>query len=310
MVARGERVERGPRSPPSPRRSRAPAAASDRVPCSTTSSPTPSSVTTRMSIPSSCRPDAHRVARPSLPTERLPATSVQPVGYGDGAGRVGTARAPAPSPAGARHPHGRQRRPARDPGHQDRLRRRAAQAAPPLHARLLRRRRAHGHDRHRPLGLALAAGAPRVRRARSRCGRSPATTSRASSSATCCRRRSAATSCGSAARPRTSARARPRSRPSRSNGSAASSRSRCICFFGFLVDPSLLESSTAWVAILVSGIALAALAGILLLAAHPRMAGRFQDHDNWMRFIGATPRRRRAAARASREPRSPCSAPR
>ena len=29
-----------------------------------------------------------------------------------------------------------------------------------------------------------------------------------------------------------------------------------ICFFGFLVDPSLLESSTAWVAILVSGIAL------------------------------------------------------
>jgi uncharacterized protein (TIRG00374 family) len=61
-----------------------------------------------------------------------------------------------------------------------------------------------------------------------------------------------------------------------------------ICFFGFLVDPSLLESSTAWVAILVSGIALAALAGILLLAAHPRMAGRFEHHDNWTRFIGAT----------------------
>jgi uncharacterized protein (TIRG00374 family) len=61
-----------------------------------------------------------------------------------------------------------------------------------------------------------------------------------------------------------------------------------ICLFGFLVDPSLLESSTAWVALLISGIALAALAGILLLAAHPRMAGRFQEHDNWMRFIGAT----------------------
>jgi uncharacterized membrane protein YbhN (UPF0104 family) len=61
-----------------------------------------------------------------------------------------------------------------------------------------------------------------------------------------------------------------------------------LCLFGFLVDPSLLESSTAWVALLVSGIALAALAAILLLAAHPRIAGRFRDHENWMRFIGAT----------------------
>jgi glycosyltransferase 2 family protein len=60
-----------------------------------------------------------------------------------------------------------------------------------------------------------------------------------------------------------------------------------LCLLGFLVDPSLLESSTAWVAILVSGIALAALAGILFLAAHPRLAGRFREHDNWMRFIGA-----------------------
>jgi uncharacterized protein (TIRG00374 family) len=61
-----------------------------------------------------------------------------------------------------------------------------------------------------------------------------------------------------------------------------------ICLFGFLVDPSLLESSTAWVALLVSGITLAALAVILLLAAHPKMAGRFKEHENWTRFIGAT----------------------
>jgi uncharacterized protein (TIRG00374 family) len=74
-----------------------------------------------------------------------------------------------------------------------------------------------------------------------------------------------------------------------------------ICFFGFLVDSSLLESSTAWVAILVSGIALAALAGILLLAAHPRMAGRFEHHDNWMRFIGAT---HVGVERLRREPRA------
>ncbi len=60
-----------------------------------------------------------------------------------------------------------------------------------------------------------------------------------------------------------------------------------LCLFGFLVDPALLESSTAWVALLVSGIALAALAAIVLLAAHPKMAGRFREHENWMRFIGA-----------------------
>jgi hypothetical protein len=60
-----------------------------------------------------------------------------------------------------------------------------------------------------------------------------------------------------------------------------------LCLFGFLVDPSLLESSTAWVALLVSGIALAALAAILILAAHPKLAGRFREHENWMRFIGA-----------------------
>jgi uncharacterized protein (TIRG00374 family) len=60
-----------------------------------------------------------------------------------------------------------------------------------------------------------------------------------------------------------------------------------LCFLGFAINPSLLESSTAWVALLVSGITLAALGVILLLAAHPRAAGRFRHHENWMRFIGA-----------------------
>lgn len=61
-----------------------------------------------------------------------------------------------------------------------------------------------------------------------------------------------------------------------------------ICLFGFVIDPSLLELDTAWVALLVSGITLAALAAVLFLAAHPRVAGRFREHENWMRFIGAT----------------------
>lgn len=60
-----------------------------------------------------------------------------------------------------------------------------------------------------------------------------------------------------------------------------------LCLCGFVIDPSLLESSTAWVAVLVSGIALAALATILFLAGHPKAAGRFEDRENWVRFIGA-----------------------
>lgn len=60
-----------------------------------------------------------------------------------------------------------------------------------------------------------------------------------------------------------------------------------LSFLGFALDPSLFDSSTAWVALLVSGVTLAALGVIVFLAGHPRAAGRFRDHDNWMRFIGA-----------------------
>jgi uncharacterized protein (TIRG00374 family) len=60
-----------------------------------------------------------------------------------------------------------------------------------------------------------------------------------------------------------------------------------LCFVGFAINPSLLDSNTAWVALLVSGITLAALGVILVLAAHPKAAGRFRQHENWMRFIGA-----------------------
>ncbi len=60
-----------------------------------------------------------------------------------------------------------------------------------------------------------------------------------------------------------------------------------LCLSGFILEPSLLDSSAAWVAILVSGIALAALGAILFLAGHPRVAGRFEGRDNWVRFLGA-----------------------
>jgi uncharacterized protein (TIRG00374 family) len=60
-----------------------------------------------------------------------------------------------------------------------------------------------------------------------------------------------------------------------------------ISFIGFAINPSLMNSDTAWVAWLISIGALAALAAILLMAAHPKLAGRFRERDNWMRFIGA-----------------------
>ena len=60
-----------------------------------------------------------------------------------------------------------------------------------------------------------------------------------------------------------------------------------LALLGFALRPSLLEADHAWIALVISGISLFALLVILLLAAHPRLAGRFRDHENWMRFIGA-----------------------
>jgi glycosyltransferase 2 family protein len=60
-----------------------------------------------------------------------------------------------------------------------------------------------------------------------------------------------------------------------------------LCACGFLIEPTLIESSHAWVALLVSGIALAALGTILFLAGHPKAAGRFEGRESWVRFLGA-----------------------
>ncbi len=60
-----------------------------------------------------------------------------------------------------------------------------------------------------------------------------------------------------------------------------------ISALGFGIDPSLLSSDKAWVALLISGITLAALSVILVLAGHPNAAGRFQHNENWTRFLGA-----------------------
>ena len=60
-----------------------------------------------------------------------------------------------------------------------------------------------------------------------------------------------------------------------------------LTLLGFLARPSLLDEDRAWLALLIAGVTLLVLAILLFLAGHPRIAGRFAEHESWMRFIGA-----------------------
>lgn len=60
-----------------------------------------------------------------------------------------------------------------------------------------------------------------------------------------------------------------------------------LVFTGFALRPSLVDAEHAWIALLIAGVTLGMLTVILFLAGHPRLAGRFAEHSNWMRFIGA-----------------------
>ncbi len=59
-----------------------------------------------------------------------------------------------------------------------------------------------------------------------------------------------------------------------------------LTFIGFLMRPDLVGLPRAWIAIVIAVGTLLALAAILLLAASPRLAGRFVHRANWTRFIG------------------------
>lgn len=59
-----------------------------------------------------------------------------------------------------------------------------------------------------------------------------------------------------------------------------------LTLLGFLIRPALLEEGRSWIALVIAVATLAALGAILLVAASPRLAGRFKDHENWMRYIG------------------------
>lgn len=56
---------------------------------------------------------------------------------------------------------------------------------------------------------------------------------------------------------------------------------------GFAIRPSLLDAERSYLALVIAGGTVVFLAVILFLAGHPRAAGRFAEHDNWMRAIGA-----------------------
>ena len=60
-----------------------------------------------------------------------------------------------------------------------------------------------------------------------------------------------------------------------------------LVLIGFALKPSLVDHAHAWIALVVAIVTLVVLGVIVVLAGHPRMAGRFAGHENWMRFIGA-----------------------
>jgi hypothetical protein len=58
-----------------------------------------------------------------------------------------------------------------------------------------------------------------------------------------------------------------------------------LTVLGFVARPDLLHGR-AWVAIIIAVSTVAVLFVIMLLAASPRLAGRFAEHENWMRYVG------------------------
>jgi uncharacterized protein (TIRG00374 family) len=60
-----------------------------------------------------------------------------------------------------------------------------------------------------------------------------------------------------------------------------------LTFAGFALMPSLIHVPHAWIALAIEVASIVSFGAILLVAAHPRLAGRFAQRENWMRFIGA-----------------------
>ncbi|HZP30169.1 MAG TPA: lysylphosphatidylglycerol synthase transmembrane domain-containing protein, partial [Acidimicrobiia bacterium] len=73
---------------------------------------------------------------------------------------------------------------------------------------------------------------------------------------------------------------------------------------GFVARPDLLHGR-AWLAVVIAGSTVGVLFVIMLLAASPRLAGRFAEHENWMRYVGIV---HVGVDRLRRDPRDACAA--
>jgi uncharacterized membrane protein YbhN (UPF0104 family) len=60
-----------------------------------------------------------------------------------------------------------------------------------------------------------------------------------------------------------------------------------LLFLGFLADPDLFTAPNAWIALVTGGATIGFLVLIIIVTGHPNVAGRFTEHENWMRYIGA-----------------------
>ena len=59
-----------------------------------------------------------------------------------------------------------------------------------------------------------------------------------------------------------------------------------VMLVGFLAQPSLAMTTNGWIALL-AGVGTVVVFGfVLVVAGHPNLAGRFTEHENWMRYIG------------------------
>jgi uncharacterized protein (TIRG00374 family) len=73
-----------------------------------------------------------------------------------------------------------------------------------------------------------------------------------------------------------------------------------LVYAGFVLRPSLFDHEHAWLALLVATLTLVLLSIIIVVAGHPRLAGRFTEKESWTRFIGAV---HLGVERLRREPR-------
>lgn len=60
-----------------------------------------------------------------------------------------------------------------------------------------------------------------------------------------------------------------------------------LMIIGFALRPDLASTSNGWIAVLTGGGTVVVFGLILVVCGHPALAGRFTEHENWMRYIGA-----------------------